>query len=81
MNKYQAKKTQQGDDMSVQTNTVLVRLKRLMYVLLALLVFVSAILLYMLIALSLWIIDGKCSYEHSNKTSRRVNEPNLSIPK
>ena len=45
--------------MSVRMNTGLARLKRLIYALLALPVFLGAVLLLLMVALSAWIIDGE----------------------
>lgn len=45
--------------MSVRMSIGLARLRRLMYVLLALPVFAATVMLYVLIALSTWIIDGE----------------------
>lgn len=45
--------------MNVRMNTGLARLRRLMHALLALPVFLAASMLYVLIALSTWIIDGE----------------------
>ena len=44
--------------MNVQMSIGLARLKRLMYALLALPVFLAAGILYVLVALATWIIDG-----------------------
>jgi hypothetical protein len=47
-----------GDDMNVQTYTALARLSRLLAALLTLPVFLGVAMLYVIVILGTWIVDG-----------------------